>query len=241
MTLPKHHRSGRTPKTLRGPAVATRNPVMTSSKMSSAPTRSHASRKPSRKPGAGRDQAHVGRDRLDDHAGHVVADPRHHVVGDDQRLGHRRLGHPGRGRQTQGGHPAPPAGQEAVAVAVVTAREQHHPVPPGRPRASRTADMAASVPLLTSRTCRSPAPGRRSPRRAAPPARSAPRTTCRRPAARRTASTTLGWAWPEDRRPVGLDVVEVAVAVDVPYVGALAPGHEVRASRPRTGTPAPAS
>ena len=46
-------RSGRTSYFACAPPVPTRNPVMTSSKMSKAPTRSHSARRPSRNPGAG--------------------------------------------------------------------------------------------------------------------------------------------------------------------------------------------
>src|SRR6185312_1231827 len=53
ITLPKHHRSGDTPDQTVAPPGPIRNPVITSSKMSSAPAASHAARSPARKPGAG--------------------------------------------------------------------------------------------------------------------------------------------------------------------------------------------
>ena len=53
ITLPKHHRSGRTPRSSDAPPAPRRNPVMTSSKISSAPARSHAWRSPSRNPATG--------------------------------------------------------------------------------------------------------------------------------------------------------------------------------------------
>ena len=49
-TLPYAARSGRTPKSSAAPPYATRNPVMTSSKIRSDPFRSHKSRNPSKKP-----------------------------------------------------------------------------------------------------------------------------------------------------------------------------------------------
>ena len=54
MTLPKHHRSGVTPDQAVAPPGPSRKPVMTSSKIRSAPAASHAARSASRKPGAGR-------------------------------------------------------------------------------------------------------------------------------------------------------------------------------------------
>ena len=53
MTLPKHHRSGRTPDHAEAPPSPSRKPVITSSKTSRAPAASQAARSPSRKPGAG--------------------------------------------------------------------------------------------------------------------------------------------------------------------------------------------
>ncbi len=53
MTLPSVVRSGVTPNSSCAPPAATRKPVMTSSKMSSAPTRSHSARSPARKPSTG--------------------------------------------------------------------------------------------------------------------------------------------------------------------------------------------
>jgi hypothetical protein len=53
MILPSVVRSGRTPDSSCTPPRATRKPVMTSSKISSAPWRSQIARRPSRKPGTG--------------------------------------------------------------------------------------------------------------------------------------------------------------------------------------------
>ena len=53
MTLPRVVRSGVTPKTLWAPPIATRNPVITSSKMSTLPWSSHTARSASRNPGSG--------------------------------------------------------------------------------------------------------------------------------------------------------------------------------------------
>ena len=53
MTFPKQVRSGRTSNFACAPPLPKRKPVITSSKMRSAPTRSHSCRRPSRNPGAG--------------------------------------------------------------------------------------------------------------------------------------------------------------------------------------------
>ena len=53
ITLPSVVRSGRTPYSAWAPPGATRNPVITSSKMSTAPCSSQHSRSASRKPGTG--------------------------------------------------------------------------------------------------------------------------------------------------------------------------------------------
>ena len=87
-TLPKHHRSGVTPSRPDAPDRLNRKPVITSSKISSAPALVHAARRPSRKPGAGGDQAHVRGDGFDDHRRDVIADLGHDVVGHDQRVAH---------------------------------------------------------------------------------------------------------------------------------------------------------
>ena len=55
------------PKSVCAPPYARRNPVITSSKISSAPSRFVISRKPSRNPGAGGDHTHVRCHRFHDH------------------------------------------------------------------------------------------------------------------------------------------------------------------------------
>ena len=53
MTLPKHHRSGLNPDQPVAPSGPRRKPVITSSKINSAPAASQAARSPSRNPAAG--------------------------------------------------------------------------------------------------------------------------------------------------------------------------------------------
>ena len=76
------------------------------------------------------DQAHVGRDGLDDHAGGVLVELRHDVVGHDGRVGHGRLGDARRAGQPERGEAGARLGKEEVAVAVVVARELHDPASP---------------------------------------------------------------------------------------------------------------
>ena len=179
MTLPKHQRSGRTPDHAEAPPSPSRNPVMTSSKISSAPAASHAARSPSRNPVDRRDQAHVGGHRLDDDAGHLLVELGHRVVGDHDGVGHRRRRDAGRVGQPERGHPAAPAGQQPVGVAVVAAGELHDPGPageaPGHPDGAhrRLGPRRHQPHLLAARR-----PGRRSPRPAGPHPRSAPRRWC---------------------------------------------------------------
>ncbi len=53
MTLPKHVRSGVMANASCAPPQPSRNPVITSSKIKMAPTRSHSERSPARKPSTG--------------------------------------------------------------------------------------------------------------------------------------------------------------------------------------------
>ena len=106
---------------------------MTSSKIEQRAGAVAGRAQPGEEPGRRRDQAHVGRDRLDHHAGDVVADSRHDVVRRHDGLADRGLGHPGRARQAEGGHAAAPGGQQRVAVAVVVAGELDDLRPPGDP------------------------------------------------------------------------------------------------------------
>ena len=192
-----------TPDHAVAPPCSTRKPVMTSSNSSSAPTRSHSARSPARKPGAGRDEAHVGRHRLDDDHRDVVVERRARRCRAPRRCRpprrrSRRPSRPGPASAT----PLPAGGQQGVGVAVVVAGELHQLRPAGAPRARRMADMAASVPDDTSRTCSTPgtrshdhlgqhdlALGRRAEGGAVPARR------------RRTASMTAGWAWPRIDAP----------------------------------------
>ena len=73
----------------------------------------------------GRDEAHVGGDRLDDDARGVVVELGHLVVGRDDGVGHGGVGDAGRAGQAEGGEPAAGLGEQQVAVAVVVAGELH--------------------------------------------------------------------------------------------------------------------
>ena len=92
--------------------------------MSSAPTRSHSARSPARNPGCGRDDAHVGGDRLDDDRGHRLVEVRHLVVRHDERLGDGAGGHAGRAGQAERGDAAAAGGEQGVGGAVEVAVER---------------------------------------------------------------------------------------------------------------------
>ena len=73
--LAEHREVGRDAVACPGrPPSPTRNPVITSSNTSSAPARVQRSRSRSRKPALGRNQTHVGGDRLHDHRREVGAE-----------------------------------------------------------------------------------------------------------------------------------------------------------------------
>ena len=127
ITFPKHHRSGRDPRPRRRPALAQPEPgddlVEDQQGAGGVAGRPQAREESLRR----RHQAHVGRHRLDDHAGHPLVELGDPVVGGHHRLGHRAGRHAGRVGQAQGGHPAAPAGQQTVGVAVVAAGELDDP------------------------------------------------------------------------------------------------------------------
>ena len=119
-------------------------------------------------------------------------------------------------------------GEERVGVAVVAARELEHPVRRVNARASRSADIAASVPDETSRTCS--IDGTAS-------AISAASSTSRSVGAPKLVPSSAAVAhrldrlrvgMPEDQRPPGLHPVEQAAAVGRLEVGALAARDEER-------------
>ena len=201
MTLPKHDRSGVTPKRSCAPPRASRKPVITSSKTSSAPTRSHSARRPGEEPGAGRDQAHVGGDRLDDDARDVARRARAPGCRATTTVSATATGgDAGRARAgpAVGAAPLPPSARSASLVAVVVAGELHdlrpRPVAPaGQPdRRHRRLGAARHQPHLLAG--RHPGADLLGQQHLAVGRRAV--AWCRRPAARWTASTIAGWAWP---------------------------------------------
>ena len=212
---------------------------MTSSKISSAPTRSHSARSPSRNPGDRRDQAHVGGDRLDDHRG----DRRRRARA--PRCRGRPPCRPPRWPVTPAepgrpsvGHGRAALDQQRVAVAVVVAGELHDRVAAGEPAGhadgahGRLGAARHQAHLLDRRHPLDDGLGQ-----AHLAGRSARRRTCRRPAASVTASTTDRVGVAEDDGAVGLHEVDVAVALDVPHVGALGPRDEVGRAADRAEGP----
>ena len=128
--LPRIVRSGRTPNRSCAPPRATRKPVITSSKTSSAPDASHSCRSASRIAVDRRDDAHVPRDRLDDDRGEAFAVAEHGlgdrldvVVRADDRVGGDGGRHAGRRRDRERREAGAGAREQRVDVAVVAAGE----------------------------------------------------------------------------------------------------------------------
>ena len=191
------------------PRGCTRKPVITSSKISTAPYWSHSARRPSRKPGAGMMRfmlpaigstmiaairRRLGRER-GGHGGEVV------VGHDDRQFGDRRR-HAGRRRLPERERAGSRLHQQAVAVAVVAAFELQDL------RAARVAAREAQ------RGHRRLGAGRHEPhqfeRRAAGESASRPSRSRSRSGAPNerpwtavscTARTTAGWAWPRIAGP----------------------------------------
>ena len=151
-------------------------------------------------------------------------------------------GTPAESGQPEGGHPAAAPGQQPVGVAVVAAGELDDPVPSreaaGHPDGAHggLGPRGHQPDLLAARDALDGWP-----RPAGPRPRWARRTWCPGRPPSRTAADHRGMGVTEDGGAVGLDEVEQAVAVGVPHVGALAPGHEVGVPADRAGRTAPAS
>ena len=209
------------PKRPWAPAGPSRNPVITSSNTSSAPCSVQRRRQVLEEAGVGRDEAHVGGDRLDEHRrerrrrwpanaassaatslyGTTIVSAT--VPGGD--AGRARAGRASR-RRCRRRRAARRGGRGSSRR---TSGSSSRPV---APRARRTAVIAASVPDDTSRTFSTAAPAPRSPRRARPRASVGAPYDVPSAAARCTASTIAGCGVAEDRRAPRLHVVEVAVA-----------------------------
>ena len=95
--------------------------MITSSKISSAPTRSHSARRPVEESGRRGDDAHVRGDRLDDDGGDLIVELGHHVVGRDDRVGDGRVRNAGRAGQAERGHAAATGDQQRVGRTVEVA------------------------------------------------------------------------------------------------------------------------
>ena len=200
---------------------------MTSSNTSSAPDSSHAPRRPSRKPAARRDEAHVRGDRLDDHTRDVVVELWHLVVGSDDRLRDGQVGHACRARQPERRDPAPPGREQRVAVPVVVAGELHHLVS-ARVAAGdaqhRHRGLGAAVDHAHALAARHPFADRLCEQHFARRRRSVRRAVTGRVAHR---LDDLRVRVAQDDRAVALHEVRVALAFDIPDVPALGALHEV--------------
>ena len=113
MTLPKHHRSGVTPKRSAAPPRASRKPVITSSNSSRAPAAVAGVPQALEEPGRGRRPGPCWRPPARrTTTADVVAELGHDVVGRDDGVGHRPGGHAGRAGQALVGHAAAAGGQQ---------------------------------------------------------------------------------------------------------------------------------
>ena len=219
---------------------------MTSSKSSSAPSRVAIARRPWRKPGFRRDDAHVRRDRLHDDDGDAArvrgkepADRVEVVVPRRDREAGERGGDAGRAGDAERRDAGARRDEERVRVPVVAARElQDEVAARGGAREAHGAHRGLrprghEAHLLHRRQRHRDALGQLD---------LAARGRAVRRAAGQGASHGGGdgrRGVPEEERPVGHDVVHVAVAVRVDQRGAAAPSSRRTASRPRTRTSAP--
>ena len=133
--FPRIVRSGGTPKRSCAPPRATRKPVITSSKTSSAPDASQSARSASRKPGAGGTQPMfpaTGSTKIAARSSlwrsTAAAASVDVVVVDDDRVGDDRRRHARRGRDAERREARARLGEERVGVAVVAAGELEHAV-----------------------------------------------------------------------------------------------------------------
>ena len=237
MIFPSTVRSGVTPSRSCAPPRPTRKPVITSSKISSAPVAVRVVAQLPKEARVGRDEAHVGRVRLaDDRRGLEVRERRVPAAPRRCRPPARRSrrGSPEcpawRGRSRR----RPAARPRGRGRRPRTSRSCRGPV---TARASRIALIDASVPDEVMRTIS--ADGTRSTTSAASSTSASVGAPKLVPAAAAavTASTTSGWAWPGDQRAPGHDPVHVAVAVHVDQLGALAARDEDRVAPDRAHRP----
>ncbi len=217
------------------PAGPTRNPVMTSSKTSSAPVSSQRRRSAGEEPGVGGDEPHVRGDRLDEDGRDVGAVLGEHgvegvvvVERDDDRVGDGAGGDPGGAGQPEGRDAAAGRDEEGVEVPVVAAGELHDLGPAGRAAGEphgghrRLGAGRDEAQLLDGRDPLGDGLGELD----LPGGGGAEGGAGRRGALHRLDDRRVGVA--EDRRAPRLDVVEVAAPVGVDEVRALAAGDEER-------------
>ncbi len=239
ITLPNVVRSPATPSRPYQPEPVTRNPVSTSSMISSAPCSAQIPLSSSLKPGSGgttpmlAGQASVIRQAICGAVrGERLRDRGGVVVGQDQGVGGRRAGHPLGVRQRERGHPGPRRGQQRVHMPVVATGELHHQPPagerPGQPhRRHRRLGAGTDQPDLLHRGPRGDLLGKldlgqgRGAERGAAGSR------------RGDGGHHLGMRVPEDHRAPGADQVHVPVAVGVGQVGAVAGRDEHRVTADR--------
>ena len=124
ITLPNVVRSGVTSYLAWAPPASRRNPVITSSKISRAPTRSHSARSPSRNPAAGATTPMLAATGSTMTAATPSSSSGTCVVRHDERLGDGAGRDAGRAGQPERGHPAAAGGQQGVGGPVEVAVER---------------------------------------------------------------------------------------------------------------------
>ncbi len=155
MIFPNALKSGVMPAPPCAPRKPKRNHVMTSSKISSAPQRSARSRNPSRKPGFGHHEPHVCRNRFDDDRREFVLDSvacevdgAEVVIPRNGNIGAHAFGNSASACAARRGTRIE---QCEIEVTVIVTRKLQHARAIRNARATRSALIIASVPLVTKR------------------------------------------------------------------------------------------
>ncbi len=240
MTLPKHQRSGVTPKYCCRAGEGQTKPgdhlVEDKERTDPVTFRSKTLEKTVRRG----HEIHVGGDRFHEDRGDGVVELRDDVVRRDDGVSDRARRHAGRTGQPHLGDTAATGHQQRVGVSVIAAVEFHDLVAARGASCNRTALMTASVPDETSRTCSSPSTRWvMTSASSTSPGVGAPNVVPLLTASRSTL-TTRGGRGRAGRR-VGLDEVDVALAFRRPRRRRRSHGPPCRACRPRSERIEPAS
>ncbi len=233
ITLPNAVRSGVTSYLAWAPPVSRRNPVITSSKISRAPTRSHSARRPSRNPGCGATTPMLAATGSTMTAATESSSSRHLVVRHDERLGHRAGRHPGCSGDSQRGDAAAAGGEQRIGGAVEVAVERHDAIATSEPAGEPDGGARGFSPgvhqprlLAAGDPCRDLLGELHLPW-----CRSAVRRAVGGGSPDRRGDRRMGVT--EDHGAVALHEVDVATTLDVEHVRPLGTGDDVRLATDR--------